>query len=151
MHIPVVLTLLNREDGFDDYEIRRVPVLARREVAEGGWVKRVEPSTRVDAWLVDVFAPALACSPPVPLLDLLPLGLEAGVGLLDWAANGMRECLSRSTRALFLQSNICSPLLSLQRMYEGSSFVTRSSASSAAIFALSSSARSRLVSMTAST
>jgi hypothetical protein len=25
-------------------------------VAEGGWVKWVEPSTRVDAWLVDVFA-----------------------------------------------------------------------------------------------
>jgi hypothetical protein len=55
--------------------------------------------SRVRVWLVDVFAPALADSPPVPLRDLLPLGLEAGVGRHDRAAIGMRERASRSTRA----------------------------------------------------
>ena len=96
---PVPLTFVNPQDGPDDGGIDYVPVLARRPVAEGGRIQRVEPSTRVDAWLVDVFAAALADSPPVPLLDLLPLGLEARVGRHDRASNGMRERLSRSTRA----------------------------------------------------
>ena len=47
LHIPVGLTLLNCEDGFNDDGIGRVPVLTRRKVAEGGWVKWVEPSTTV--------------------------------------------------------------------------------------------------------
>ena len=51
-HPPVVLAVMNPEDGFDDGGIGRVPVFAPASVAEGGWVKWVEPSTRVDPWLI---------------------------------------------------------------------------------------------------
>jgi hypothetical protein len=50
-HIPIVLTLANREEGSDDGRIGHVPVLARRPVAEGARVTGVEPSTSVDARL----------------------------------------------------------------------------------------------------
>jgi hypothetical protein len=86
---------MNPQDGFDDGGISRFSVLAPTSVAEGGWVKRVEPSTRVDAWFPDILAVALADSPPVPPLDLLPLGLEARVGYQDLAAVAMCERASR--------------------------------------------------------
>ena len=96
----MILTLVNREDGFEDAEIGRVPLLAPASVADGGWVKWIESSTRVDAWLVDVSGIALADPPPVATFDLLPRRLEAGVGHHDLAADGMGERPSRSTRAL---------------------------------------------------
>ena len=91
MHIPVGLTLLNREDGFDDDGIRRVPVLARRKVAEVGRVIGVEPRTRVDARLVDFFAPALAGPPVVPLLGRKG---EAAYGLWPAVMWWAREVLN---------------------------------------------------------
>jgi hypothetical protein len=53
---------MNPQDGFDDDGVDRVPMFAPASVAEGGRVQRVEPSTRVDAWLVAVFAIAFGKS-----------------------------------------------------------------------------------------
>ena len=75
-------------------------------VAEGGRIQWVEPGSSVDAWLVAVFAPTLADPPPVPFLELLPLGLEAGVGHNDRAANGMLKRRGRLARAVFFSPNI---------------------------------------------
>jgi hypothetical protein len=47
LHPPVVpaRTVPDLQDGPEESGISRVPVLARSRVAEGGWVKRVEPIT----------------------------------------------------------------------------------------------------------
>src|SRR5687767_12597391 len=65
-HIPVAVAVVNPQDGFDDGGICHVSVFAPTSVLEGGRIQRVEPSTRIDAWLVDVVAVALADPPPVP-------------------------------------------------------------------------------------
>lgn len=41
--VPVAVTVMNPQDGPDDYGIGSFAVLALRRVAEGGWVKWVEP------------------------------------------------------------------------------------------------------------
>lgn len=105
-HPPVGLTLEDRQDGFDDDGIGSVGMRARRPVAEGGRIQWVEPGSSVDAWLVAVFAPTLADPPPVPFLELLPLGLEAGVGHNDRAANGMLKRRGRLARAVFFSPNM---------------------------------------------
>jgi hypothetical protein len=38
LHPPVVLAVMNPQDGFDDGGIGHVPVLAWRRLEEGGWV-----------------------------------------------------------------------------------------------------------------
>ena len=50
LNSPIALAVMNPQDGFDDGGIGRVPMLALRRVAEGGWVIGVEPDTTVGDW-----------------------------------------------------------------------------------------------------
>ena len=68
----------NLQDDPEESGIARVPVLALPRVAEGGRVKRVEPSTTVGGLLVAVLGPALADCLPMPTFDLEVDGLTLG-------------------------------------------------------------------------
>ena len=73
----------NLQDDPDQSGIGRVPVLAPASVLEGGRIQRVEPRTLVDAWLVDVFAVALADSPPVPSSISCHSGWKPGLSTIE--------------------------------------------------------------------
>jgi hypothetical protein len=108
IHPPLVpaRTDPNLQDGPEESGIGRAPVLALPRVAEGGRVRRVEPSTTVGGLLVAMLGTAHAVCLPMSSIDVRPLDLDQGSAfkILQSLA-----CVNGRVGPFFLKPNMLAP------------------------------------------